>query len=381
MRSTARSRWITDVFVIGGGPAGLAAAIAAAQRGFHVTLADGSAPPIEKPCGEGLLPETLAALRKLGVALSPSDGRQLRGISFAQHGSKVSADFPEGSGLGLRRTLLHERMMLRAQDCGVNLLWNSPASPIDFHRVRTPDCVVHARWIIGADGHGSRVRRTFGLEKCRSSRLRFAKRRHYQVPPWSDHTEVYWGNHGQAYVTPVGADEVCVVLLADKSEQVSFDRTLMEFPQLYDKLAGAPLLSRERGAVTATRSLRLVRRENVALIGDASGGVDAITGDGLRLAFEQAVALADAMRGGDIARYDRAHRHLSRRPMLMGHLLLWLGRHPHVRARVFRALQDCPQLFARMLATHVGRGSSADLLSASATIGWRLLGFGSCEPL
>jgi menaquinone-9 beta-reductase len=42
----------TDVFVIGGGPAGLAAAIAARAKGLRVTVADGGVPPIDKPCGE-----------------------------------------------------------------------------------------------------------------------------------------------------------------------------------------------------------------------------------------------------------------------------------------------------------------------------------------
>src|SRR5580698_1970330 len=52
----------TDVFIVGAGPAGLAAAIAARQKGFEVVVADGSEPPIEKPCGEGMMPGTLAGL-------------------------------------------------------------------------------------------------------------------------------------------------------------------------------------------------------------------------------------------------------------------------------------------------------------------------------
>ena len=58
-----------DVFVIGGGPAGLAAAIAARQRGFSVLVADGAEPPIEKACGEGLMPDAVKILDKLGVDL------------------------------------------------------------------------------------------------------------------------------------------------------------------------------------------------------------------------------------------------------------------------------------------------------------------------
>ena len=59
----------TEVFVIGGGPAGLAAAIASRDKGLRVTVADWSRPPIEKPCGEGLMPDSLDALRQLGVTI------------------------------------------------------------------------------------------------------------------------------------------------------------------------------------------------------------------------------------------------------------------------------------------------------------------------
>src|SRR5438105_1466880 len=64
----------TDVFIIGGGPARLAAAIATRRKGFRVTVADGAEPPIDKACGEGLLPDTAAASRELGVIIHGSDG-------------------------------------------------------------------------------------------------------------------------------------------------------------------------------------------------------------------------------------------------------------------------------------------------------------------
>ena len=90
----------TDVFVAGAGPAGLATAIAARQKGFQVIVADGAAPPIEKPCGEGMMPETVASLRALGVEIGPTDGRRFCGLSFVDHGAQVSADFPQGTGIG-----------------------------------------------------------------------------------------------------------------------------------------------------------------------------------------------------------------------------------------------------------------------------------------
>ena len=63
----------TDVFIVGGGPAGLAAGIAARRRGFQVMLADSAIPPIDKPCGEGLMPDGICALSNLGIAIPAGD--------------------------------------------------------------------------------------------------------------------------------------------------------------------------------------------------------------------------------------------------------------------------------------------------------------------
>ncbi len=74
-----------------------------------------------------------------------------------------------------------------------------------------------------------------------------------------------------------------------------------EFPELARRIGGAELTGRERGAITMTRKFRHVQRGNVALVGDASGSVDAITGEGLALGFRQAMALADALERGDLS--------------------------------------------------------------------------------
>src|SRR5258708_28962431 len=96
-----------DIFVIGGGPAGLAAAIAARQRGLTVAVADGSRPPIDKPCGEGLMPDGRAALAELGGSVPARDSHPFRRISFVSSGLRSQAAFPSGLGLRLRRTRLH----------------------------------------------------------------------------------------------------------------------------------------------------------------------------------------------------------------------------------------------------------------------------------
>ncbi len=362
----------TDVFIVGGGPAGLAAAIAARTRGFRVTVADGAKPPITKACGEGLLPDALKALSELGVELRESDGSALAGIRFEDECSSVSAVFPEGHGLGVRREILHQRMMERARDCGVSFLWNTPVTGLFEEGVVAGGNKIPARWVIGADGGQSRVRRWCGLESLAAQKRRFAFRVHYRLKPWSDFTEIYWGKEAQAYVTAVGAQEICVVLILNKADS-RFDEALQRFPKLCSRLKDAAQVGPERGAVTGMFNLDRVWRGNVALIGDASGSVDAITGEGLSLSFRQATALADALAASDLKRYQAAHRRLFRRPRLMGQLLLLLDRRNSLRERTMRALEAAPQLFERMLAYHVGETRPLQLATASAVFGWRFL--------
>jgi len=363
----------SDVFVIGGGPAGLAAAIAAARKGLSVTVADGAAPPIDKACGEGMMPETQAALNCLGVDLPDAAGWTFRGIRFAHDEGEIAADFVRGQGIGIRRPVLHQVLIETAQNCGVRLLWKAPVASIESTGVRLVRGFNAARWIIGADGSASRVRRWAALEDTTRRTLRVAVRRHYRVRPWSDYLEVYWGSRAQAYVTPIAHDEVCIVMMGDTADDVRFDRMLRELPSLQRRLVGSELASRERGAVTVMQRLRHVARGNVALIGDASGGVDAITGDGLRLSFRQAAALANAIEAGDLRVYARAHRDLQRRPSRMGRLLVELGRRNGIRARVMRAMGRQPGLFEKLLAIHTGRTSSLQVLAASAQLGWQFI--------
>jgi flavin-dependent dehydrogenase len=359
--------------VIGGGPAGLAAAIASRRRGFTVTVADGAEPLIDKACGEGLMPSTQEALGRLGVELPASMGYRFRGIRFLEQSAEVAAQFPHGRGIGIRRTLLHEFLVREAEKSGAKLLWKTPVSGIESEGVRLNGGIVSAQWIIGADGGQSRVRRWSELDSTVTNRQRFATRRHYRVRPWSEFMEIYWGPRMQGYVTPIASEEVCVVMIGETVEDVDFERALEVLPKLHERLSGAEFGSRERGAVTAMQSLARVWRDNVALVGDASGGVDAITGEGLRLAFQQAVALAEAMERGDLREYQRAHRKITRRPLWMGAMLQRLGRHDRLRGRALKMLSGNRELFAGLLAVHVGCATGRDVVATSAALGWQLL--------
>jgi menaquinone-9 beta-reductase len=362
----------TGVLVIGGGPAGLASAIAARRKGFDVTVVDGAKPPIDKACGEGLMPDALAALRELGVAIRPGDGQVLRGVCFMDAASSVEADFSSGSGFGIRRTVLHQRMVERARECGITLLWNTPVTGLTGEGALVGGAIVKARWIIGADGIHSRVRNWIGLDANLREENRFAQRRHFRVKPWTDRVEIYWGRKAQAYVTPLSNDETCVSLVS-RDPRTRLEDAWRQFPKLASFLCDAIPSSAKRGALTVTRRMGDVYRGNVALTGDASGSVDAITGEGLHLSFRQAIALAAALDEGKLESYQQAHRQLAKRPNTMGRLLLLLDRYPSLRKRALRGLARDPQLFTRLLEAHLGEDSPKFLAATSLRLGWQFL--------
>jgi menaquinone-9 beta-reductase len=364
---------LTDVFVIGGGPAGLAAAIAARQRGFRVIVADGMRPPIDKACGEGLMPDGLAALERLGIRVPLGEAHPFRGIRFVGLDSSAAAVFPgEAAGLAVRRTALHLIIAERAEQLGTDFLWGTSVTGICPEGVRIGDRLVRCRWIVGADSSNSLVRRWAGLDNGRKPKLRYAFRRHYRVTPWTDHMEIHWGARCQGYATAVGRDQVCVAL-ASHDPAMRLEEGLRELPTLGARLRGAEGVTTERGARTGNRSFSCVFKGNVALIGDAAGTVDAITGEGLGLAFTQAMALARCFESGDLSAYQQEHQRLMLRPRGMARLMLTLDGRPWLQERTLQTFRKYPEIFRRLLALHLGELPPLELVRDGLTLGWGLL--------
>jgi flavin-dependent dehydrogenase len=184
--------------------------------------------------------------------------------------------------------------------------------------------------------------------------------------------EGHWGNGFQIYITPVAADEVCVALIA-RDPKLRLDRALRQSPELSARLKDVPPSSSERGALTASRRLRRVTRDNIALIGDASGSVDAISGEGLCLSFHQALALADAIEDGNLQLYEAVHRRLSVRPRFMADFMLTMDRSRWIRKRALPAFAAHPDLFGGLLSMHVGVARPTAFAAYCVALGWRIL--------
>ena len=244
----------TEVLVAGGGPAGLAAAIAARQAGFEVAVVDCAQPPIDKACGEGIMPDGLAALAALGIQV---DARR-RG-AFSRH-PFYQRPSPGRSQFSRRRWLRDSPHAAASVAGGSRRRMRSFAAlgPAHYRFVAARatsgrPVLSRSRWLICADGQNSKLRKLSGLDPARPPRCRFGFRRHYRVAPWSEFVEVHWSDCGQMYVTPVADDQVCVALITSRNG-LRFDAALPSFPQLAARLEQATILGSTIGATTASRT-------------------------------------------------------------------------------------------------------------------------------
>ncbi|MEU2118096.1 FAD-dependent monooxygenase [Streptomyces sp. NPDC016459] len=334
-----------DLIVVGGGPAGLATALYAARAGFDTVVAEPRRAPVDKACGEGLMPGAVRTLAALGLEVP---GHPITGIRYVQGSRQVDAAFRRGPGLGVRRTCLHDILHGAVLAAGV------PVLPLrvgevrqDANEVTLPGAGLRASWLVAADGLHSPVRRSLGLGVPSRTRPRYGLRRHYAVPPWSPYVEVHCGRHGEAYVTPLGPRLVGVALLTDR--RAPFDAQLERFPELAARLPAERAVTAVRGAGPLRQKARTRLHGRVLLVGDAAGYVDALTGEGISLALTGAGTLIDNVRRGTPERYEGDWSRATRRHRLLTELLLRVRQQRVLAPLVVPAAERLPRVFTAVV--------------------------------
>jgi flavin-dependent dehydrogenase len=140
------------------------------------------------------------------------------------------------------------------------------------------------------------------------------------------------------------------------------------FPRIQERLHGAPFCDAPRAVGPMQRLSNAPAATGVVLVGDASGYVDAITGEGISLALAEALALEQTvvpllkspraarslLTMRDLDGYIQAHRAVTRPYRQMTHLLLFLSRHPVLGEAAIRVLSGRPALFQHLLSANMG---------------------------
>jgi flavin-dependent dehydrogenase len=329
---------VIDLVVGGGGPAGLATALYGARAGLEVVVVERREGTLDKACGEGMMPHTLAHLDRLGVV---AKGQTLRGITYVDGAKSVGSTFRAGTGLGVRRTVLHAALREAAEDANVQFVHGDVGEVTqDADSVRAGD--LRARYLAAADGLHSPIRSALGLSQPCSGPRRWGIRRHYELAPWTDSVEVHWAAGAEAYVTPVADDCVGIAILS--STRGGFDSHFAEFPALQERVAGISH-GQDRAAGPLRQKARNRTAGRVLLVGDAAGYIDALTGEGMGLAFGAAELLVDCIVAGRTSDYDRRWRHMTRRYRLLTAALVGASAHASIRARLVPAATVLPRVF------------------------------------
>jgi menaquinone-9 beta-reductase len=360
---SARDLW--DLVVVGGGPAGLAVAIVAAEQGLSVIVIERREFPADKACGEGVLPPGVKALQRLGIVdrFDNSTSHPFAGIRFIQEDGSAAESRMPANGLGIRRTVLVERLAARAHELGAVL---RPRCSVLGFKVGSSEAVVNTtqgkifgRLVVAADGLHSSLRKVAGLEAPPSSRRRFALRQHFRIRPWTDFVEVYVDAKGEAVVTPVSDESVSINSVWEDGaiEQPKIPALLSRFPALLGRLGNAKTISTVRGAGPMARAAIRRNGDRMVLVGDAAGFVDSISGDGLSIAFNSALTLGKHLpeilkreaTAESIEAYERAARRIYRGYWFITKGLLSIAHHPRARRTIINLLMRHPRAFDALM--------------------------------
>jgi flavin-dependent dehydrogenase len=363
---------MTDVVIAGGGIAGSALAIMLGRQGLTVELFESGQFPKEKPCGEGLMPAGVAVLERLGLA-EEVGGAPFYGVRYHFDGVRAEGRFPGVGGVpavgrGQRRKHLDQVLFqAAAATVGVCAYTGTRVEGPLRERGRVVGLRVEgeprrAALSVAADGVHSRIRHQLGLDR-RPRRKRFGLRAHFRLapgreqPPW---VEVFASRGHEFYVGPLPAGEVLVALLAEGGEageplkEVFYDR-LQANPVLAERLEGAEQVTQLMGRSPLAARARAGVAPGMALLGDAAGFLDPITGGGMTQALMTAELLARYVKRGLravdkwLGDFERERRALLRDYRMLTEAVLWLAHHPWPGRKVVSVLHRWPALFSHLM--------------------------------
>ncbi|HVO64285.1 MAG TPA: FAD-dependent oxidoreductase [Terriglobales bacterium] len=311
-----------DLAIIGGGPAGTAAAVTAAHYEARVLLLEKGSFPRNKVCGEFVSAESLALLGSLlptGCDLIARAPRIQRTRVFIEN--RVLQVPIQPAAASIARTEFDAALWNSARDRGVNAREHQSVVEVEGEgpfTIRTAAEEFTCRSVIDASGRWSNLNRR---ENGNGPVKWLGVKAHFREENAAQSVDLYFFKGGYCGVQPVGADRdnrinVCAMIRSDigRSLEESFryhvelKNRSQTWGRLTDVVATSPLLFHDP----------MPRRGSILCAGDAAGFVDPFVGDGISLALRSGALAAGCLRNfiqgnGTLQQaaqsYDRAYRH------------------------------------------------------------------------
>jgi len=321
-----------DVVIAGAGPAGSSLAQRLAREGFGVALVEPQRFPRFKACGEFMSPECLGMLDDLGVrdALRGLGARRVRGMRLFGHGHSVRGSYgpvgavraPFDHGYAVRREVFDNVLLDAASSTGGvelfsgcrarDVLRDGDGRVIGLRIARRGGAALdlHAKFTIGADGVRSRVAASLGVSRAIPWLDKLALTTRYSGVEWSEHAEVHFVDGGYFACSPVDGGLLSLNLVVDRARYLASNSTRDEFlgahlnacPALGERVARGVRVDPIRGLGPLGFRTTAQVFDGAALVGDACGYVDPVTGEGIYFALASGQWIADAlieMRGSE----------------------------------------------------------------------------------
>ncbi|MDT9599708.1 FAD-dependent monooxygenase [Sphingosinicella sp. GR2756] len=347
----------TDILIVGGGPAGCAAAISLARTGISAELFERSHAGHDVVCGGFLGWDALRALARLGIDAASLGARPIRKLRLLAGGRQVEASLPQPAA-GLSRRTLDAALLGAAADAGAAV-----------HRGRAVRAADVARNLVRMDD-GEEIEAGALLLANGKYELRGAARprdtagdpigiRTSLETPGSLRTSLegvielhlFDGGYAGLLLQEDGSANLCLSVARQSMKRAGGIENLVaeiaaRAPALADRLADGA--ASEWMAVSAVPYGWRARETSPGLfrLGDQAAVIASIAGDGIAIALESGIAAASTLVGQepDARNFQRAFAQRTRRPVMVAETIRWAAEHGAARFGLMRLVGANPAL-------------------------------------
>ncbi len=292
-----------DVIVVGGGLAGLSAAIQLAEKNYRVLLIEKNYYPFHRVCGEYISEESRPFLERLGIPVSSMQLPEIRRLLVsAPDGTSLSTRLKPG-GFGISRYWLDALMASQAKQAGAIVMEGKKVQDIRYKNgwmeVQVSGAVMEARLVLGCFGKRSaldlKMNRSFTLEKPGKLNNFIGVKYHINWDDPEDLISLHNFKDGYCGISRIENDQYCLCYLTtannlglSNNSIGQMEKTILSVnPYLARIFSEAKRIRQEPVSIAQVSFAPKSQVEtHVLMVGDAAGLITPLCGNGMSMALQ-----------------------------------------------------------------------------------------------